>query len=177
MRRLGLIAFVLMTIVQVIGVANAHEFAAGSMNIEHPWSRATPSGAKTGGAYLIITNNGTEADTLISITTEAAERSEFHSMSMAGDVMKMEKITEPLVILPNQKLAFEPQGNHIMLFDLKAVLKEGASFKGTLTFEKAGPVEIEFKVNRLGAKAPSAPKSNNGTTTGEGHKGMNHSGN
>lgn len=47
-------------------------------------------------------------------------------MSMNGDVMKMAKVTwKPLVIMPGQKLIFEPNGLHMMLFELKAGLEEG----------------------------------------------------
>ena len=34
--------------------AGAHDFSAGDLRIGHPWSRATPPGAKVGGGYLKI---------------------------------------------------------------------------------------------------------------------------
>ncbi len=42
--------------------------------------------------------------------------------------MKMAKVEEPLVIIPGESIKFEPGGLHLMLFDLKAGLKEGETF-------------------------------------------------
>ena len=38
---------------------------------------------------------------------------------------------------------------------LKAPLKEGDMVKGQLTFEKAGKVDVEFKIDSIGASAPT----------------------
>lgn len=150
------------------GFAGAHEFSTGSLTIDHPWSRATPPSAKVGGGYFTISNTGAEPDTLVSASSDIAERLEFHIMSMDGDVMKMKPVTGPLVIGPGQKLVFEPGGLHLMMFGLKAGLKEGEKFSGTLNFEKAGSVQIAFDVDRLGAKAPSANPAAGGANGGAG---------
>ena len=42
--------------------ASAHEYKAGSIEIKHPWSRATPKGASVAGGYLKITNKGAAPD-------------------------------------------------------------------------------------------------------------------
>lgn len=133
----------------------AHEFSAGSLVIDHPWSRATPPGAKVGGAYFTVTNNGKEPDQLIAATAQPAERAEFHRMSMKGDVMTMTKLEKPVSINPGETVYFEPGSLHVMLFGLKQPLKEGEKFSGTLTFEKAGTVELSFKIDKLGVRLPS----------------------
>ena len=40
--------------------ASAHEYKAGSLEIKHPWSRATPKGATVAGGYMKIINTGTD---------------------------------------------------------------------------------------------------------------------
>ena len=107
-------------------------------------------------------------------TEGRAKRAEFHMMSMNGDVMKMAKVTEPLVIMPGQKLVFEPGGLHMMLFELTAGLKEGESFSSTLTFERAGSTDVIFKVDRMGAKVPSAKVPVNNTSDVTSHSGLSH---
>jgi periplasmic copper chaperone A len=159
------------------GMAVAHEFSVGSLTIDHPWSRATPSSAKVGGAYFTISNNGTEPDVLVSAMTNASERAEFHLMAMTGDVMTMAKVTDPLVIMPGQKLVFEPGGLHMMLFDLKTGLKEGRSFEGRLRFEKAGSVDVVFNIDSMGAKVPSANSAGNTANDAQGHNKMKHGNN
>ena len=42
------------------GAAAAQEFKAGALEIDQPWSRATPKGAKVAAGYLTIKNTGTE---------------------------------------------------------------------------------------------------------------------
>ncbi len=39
-----------------VSFASAHEFKLGPLKIGHPWSRATPAGAKVGGGYLTKDN-------------------------------------------------------------------------------------------------------------------------
>lgn len=174
MRRIYMTAMGCVMVLLFSSMANAHEFSIGALKIDHPWSRATPTSAAVGGAYFTITNNGTEPDTLVSAVTDASKRAEFHKMSMNGDVMKMAKVTEPLVIMPGQKLIFEPNGLHMMLFELKAGLEEGESFAGMLTFERAGSADVIFKVDRMGARAPKAnvPVDNAGDATS--HSGLSH---
>jgi periplasmic copper chaperone A len=130
----------------------ASDYKIGNLVIVQPWSRATPATAKVGGGYVVISNTGSDEDTLLAAETEVSQRTEFHSMSMNGDVMKMAKVAEPLVVKPGQSISFEPGGLHIMLLDLKAGLKQGQTFKGTLSFERAGTVEVEFLVGKIGAK-------------------------
>ena len=45
----------------------AHDYKVGPLKIGHPWSRATPAGAKVGGGYLSIENTGTTPDRLVSV--------------------------------------------------------------------------------------------------------------
>ena len=60
------------TLLLSAGIASAHDFKAGPLKIGHPWSRATPAGAKVGGGYLSIENTGTAADRLVSVSAPFA---------------------------------------------------------------------------------------------------------
>src|SRR5271167_4212963 len=73
----------------VAGAAVAQEFKAGSLEIDQPWSRATPKGAKVAAGYLTIKNTGTDPDRLVNGTSAAAGKVEVHEMSMDKGVMKM----------------------------------------------------------------------------------------
>jgi periplasmic copper chaperone A len=48
----------------------------------------------------------------------------------------------------------KPGGDHVMLMDVKDPLKEGDLVKLTLTFEKAGDIEVEATVEAPGATGP-----------------------
>jgi copper(I)-binding protein len=134
------------------GFATAHEFKAGSLKIGHPWSRATPAGAKVGGGYLSIENTGTVADRLVSVSVPFAARSEIHEMAVKDGIMTMRPLEKGVELPAGSKVEFKPGGYHIMFMELKQQLNQGEMMKGTLTFEKAGSVDVEFKVDSIAAK-------------------------
>lgn len=129
-------------------------YAAGPLSIEAPWSRATPGGAKVAGAFMTITNNGKEPDRLVGGAVPFAGRFEVHEMAMERGIMKMRHLANGLEIKPGETVELKPGGYHVMFMDLKHGLKEGQTVKGTLVFEKAGKVEVEFRVGPIGGGAP-----------------------
>jgi copper(I)-binding protein len=136
---------------QSMPAGTAGSYKVGSLVISGPWVRATPPGAKTAAAYLKITNNGTEADRLVGGTIPLANALEVHEMSMSGGVMKMRKL-DGLEIAPGKTIELAPGGYHIMLLGLHESVKEGKPIKGTLRFEKAGTVDVEYVVAPIGAQ-------------------------
>lgn len=141
------------------GAAVAHDFKAGPLQIDHPWSRATPGGATVAGGYLVVKNTGTAPDRLVAATAPFAGRVEIHEMSMKDGVMVMRPLPDGLAIPAGGSVELKPGGYHIMFLDLKAPLKEGTLVDGTLTFEKAGTVPVQFKVEGMGAQGGGAHSS------------------
>jgi periplasmic copper chaperone A len=135
-------------------VAVAQQFKANSIVIEQPWTRATPAGAKVAGGYMTITNTGSEPDRLIGGVLPQAGRFELHEMKMDGNVMQMREVVGGLEIKPGQKVQLNPSGYHVMFTGLREPLKQGDTLKGQLRFEKAGSVDIEYRVEGVGAQAP-----------------------
>src|SRR5829696_1790157 len=118
--------------------AGAHEFKVGAIDIGHPWSRPTPKDANIAGGYLTITNKGKTADRLIGGASPAAGQIEVHEVV---DVDGMAK-TRPLA----NGIEIKPGTLRIVLLGLKEPLQLGQKIKGTLVFEKAGPIEIIYNV-------------------------------
>jgi copper(I)-binding protein len=133
-------------------------FKLGDLTVTAPWTRATPGGAKIAGGYLKITNNGAAADRFVGAKSDASDRIEIHEMSMSDGVMKMRPLPNGLEIKPGETLELKSGGYHLMFMDLKQPLKPGDTFKATLQFEKAGPLEVNFNVNALGATSGSTPQ-------------------
>ena len=127
---------------------------AGSLTIEQPWIRATPGGAKVAGGYLRITNTGREADRLLATSIPIAGRGEVHEMSNEGGVMRMREVAGGLAIEPGRSVELKPGGFHLMFLDLSSPVAVGQPIRGTLTFEKAGRVEVSFEVAPVGARGP-----------------------
>ena len=132
--------------------AAAHDITKGDLVISAPWSRATPAGASVAAGYLAVTNKGLSADRLLSFTTDLAGQPEVHEMSNEGGIMKMRPLAKGLAIPAGATVKLEPGGYHLMFIGLKRMLKQGESFAGTLTFEKAGTVEVSFTVAPIGAR-------------------------
>jgi copper(I)-binding protein len=137
--------------------ASADDYTKGSLTIAGPWSRATPHGAAVAAGYLSIANKGPEADRLLSATAEIAGRVEIHEMKVEHGVAKMRPLERGLEVKPGASAKLEPGGYHLMFMNLNRPLKTGDRFKGTLVFEKTGPVEVEFTVQAMGA-APGHKK-------------------
>jgi hypothetical protein len=139
-------------VVIAVSCALAQEYKAGPIRIDAPWMRATPTGAQVAGGYMKIRNTGKEADRLIGGSSPVAGKFEVHEMSMVGDVMKMRELPDGLEVKSGKSVELKPGSYHVMLMDLKQPLKEGDTVKGTLVFEKAGTVNVEFTVRGMGSK-------------------------
>lgn len=144
-------------------VAIAHDFTAGDVKIGHPWTRATPAGAKVAGGYLTLENRGSAPDRLIGGSAEIAGHVEIHEMAVRDGVMTMRPLDKGLEVKPGATVELKPGGYHVMFMGLKRQLKEGESVNGTLIFEKAGSVAVKFAVQSVGARE-------SGHGAGSGHK-------
>lgn len=127
----------------------AHGVKAGSLHIDHPYALPTRPGMGTASVYFRgLSNDGQTADRLLSARTPVAGRVEIHQMQMQGEVMQMRALPA-LDLPPGQALPWRhgaPSGYHLMLLDLKGALKEGDRFPVSLSFEKAGTVEVQVWV-------------------------------
>jgi periplasmic copper chaperone A len=136
------------------GGAWAADYKVGSIEIDGPWSRATPKGAKVASGYLRITNTGSTPDRLTGGTFVPAGAAEIHEMSMDRGVMRMRELKGGVEIKPRATVDLQPSSIHLMFTDLKRPLAKGEHIKGTLVFEKAGAVEVEYAVEAIGASRP-----------------------
>lgn len=143
------------TSVAVATAASAHSYKLGSLEISHPWTRATAATAPTAGGFLKITNTGTTPDRLVSATSTASSKAEIHEMKMDGNVMRMRELDKGLEIPAGATVELKPGGYHLMLIGLKEPLKEGAKMPLTLVFEKAGKIDVELSVMAIGAMPKS----------------------
>jgi copper(I)-binding protein len=136
--------------VAVIGPASAHEFKVGSIEIKHPWSRATPKGSEVAGGFMKLINTGTEPDRLIGGSTANAGKFEMHETAMEGGVMKMRPLPNGIEIKPGETVELKPGSYHLMFVGLSAPFEKGKMVKGTLQFEKAGKVDVEYAIEAPG---------------------------
>ena len=127
--------------------AFAADFHAGNLTVKDAHARPTVPGQSSGAAYLSIANNGKVSDKLIHVSTPIATSAEIHSTSMDGGIMRMREVGT-LELQPAAHIAMTPgDGYHVMLVGLKKALVPGQKIPLSLSFEKAGKLDIEVVVD------------------------------
>jgi periplasmic copper chaperone A len=129
--------------------AQAQDVSQGPLTISHVFARPAAESQKSGAAYLIIKNGGTEAEKLVAVESPVAQHTMLHEMSMDNGVMKM-RMLDSVAIPAGGAAEFKPGGNHVMFMGLTQSLEEGKSFPLTLTFAKAGKIKVDVKVEKPG---------------------------
>jgi periplasmic copper chaperone A len=133
----------------------AASVSVGSLKIENAFARPTPGGATVAAGYATIVNSGSTPDRLVSVTSDISAKTQIHEMKMNNGVMEMRELTNGLPIPAGATVALKPGGYHIMFVDIKHGVKPGDLIHTTLTFEKAGKVDVPFKAaNSMGAMSP-----------------------
>lgn len=130
---------------------------SGALKIDGPWTRATVPGASVGGGYLTVINKGATGDRLTGASSPAAARAEMHQMAMEKDIMRMREV-KGMDVPANGTLELKPGGYHLMFIELKKPFKQGETVPVTLTFEKAGKIDVELAVKSTGASAGGETK-------------------
>jgi copper(I)-binding protein len=123
--------------------------ARANVTITGAWTRATPGNATNAAVYLRVGNIGTEAERLIGVRAEMAEEVAIHGANMQP--------LEGMEVPAEDALVFAPNGNHIMLTDLRAPLREGDSFLVQLEFERGGTQTAAVQVLSANAIGPPTP--------------------
>ena len=126
----------------------AADTRVGAIEIEHPWARA--SATANGAMYMEIENKGAAADKLVAASTAAAAKAELHTHLLENGIARMRPV-DAIEVTPGSPTVLRPGGLHVMLIGLKKPLQIGDTITVTLTFEKAGRVDVTVPVQRSAA--------------------------
>ena len=130
---------------------------AGDIEIKAPWVRGTVAGQTATGAFMEITSKS--GASLVGAASPVAGVTEVHEMKMDGGVMKMRAVAR-LDLPAGKPVILGPGGYHVMLMNLKQMIKTGDSVPLTLQFEgkdrKVEMIEVVAEVRDLTSKAPAA---------------------
>jgi copper(I)-binding protein len=132
----------------------------GSLRVDEPWARTSPTMATAGAAYMVIVNDGEADDALLgaSVASSVAARVEVHETVATGSggmgaspgMMEMRPV-DRIDMPAGESVSLEPGGYHIMLLDLAEPLEDGDTFELTLRFEQAGEMELTVDVRENGS--------------------------
>lgn len=149
----------------VLGVASGAFAQTQQMNqMKHEMSVHTKDGqlvlsdatarfmiaGRPGAVFLKIENKG-GADRLISASSSLSNKVELHTHTMNNGVMRMRQV-EAIDVAAKSVTELKSGGHHIMMFNVKNLPEKGSKIPLTLTFEKAGEVQIEVVAGQAGDK-------------------------
>ena len=142
--------------------AAAHEYTAGDIVVDHPMAFETPKTARVGGGYLTITNGGDTADRLVSITAEGFDEVSLHETTTDDMGVARMSHVKGIELPAGVTVTLAPGGLHIMFMGLDGdPFEVGEKIPATLTFEKAGTLDVTFNVeSRRGHNADEMEHSN-----------------
>ncbi len=117
----------------------------GNLAVSGANVRATPPGASVGALYFTITNSGTTADQLASVSTSVARTVQLHATRMVKGVMQMREV-QGVECPPGATVKAEPGGLHVMLIGLSSPLRLGTTIDVSLLFRAAGVLMLKVPV-------------------------------
>lgn len=121
---------------------------AADITVSDPYARAASPSARSGAAFMAITNTGDAPDRLVSAASDIAQRVELHTHVADGDgVMRMVHVEEGFEIAPGETVMLQRGGKHVMFMGLTRAMAQGDSVEVTLSFERAGDVVVEVPVD------------------------------
>jgi periplasmic copper chaperone A len=125
--------------------AAADEARIGDLVIQDAWARASIGQVLNSAAYMTVTNRGAETDRLVDAAAPAAARAELHTHLHEQGVVRMRRV-EAIEVAPGEATVLQPGGLHVMVIDLAAPLEAGDRLALTLTFERAGEIDLDLLV-------------------------------
>jgi copper(I)-binding protein len=122
-------------------------FAHDGVHINNPYARVIGGVGASGAVFFEIENHQDVEDRLISVASDAADMVQLHTHKEEGGVMKMMHVTEGFAVPALGAHSLARGGDHVMLMGMKSELKNGDVVDLTLTFEKAGKVQVQAVID------------------------------
>jgi copper(I)-binding protein len=139
---------------QILGSETAR--AEADLRLIDPWVRDLRPGTTVTGGFMILQNDGTTDDVLLSVESPSAKTVEIHETVEKDGMMKMQKLND-LKIPAGKRVVLSHGGYHLMFLDVQKtdeVEKDWITVK--LTFKESGV--MEFKAPLRGQVSNTAKK-------------------
>ncbi|WP_371193701.1 copper chaperone PCu(A)C [Glaciecola sp. SC05] len=136
MKHTLLISFFLLFSSYSLAHNHAEKSMAENIVIEAAWARETFKMAKTGAAYITLSNPTENDITLVSASADesVAGMVEMHNTVVVDNMMRMQELEDGLIIKAGETITFQPGGMHFMIMGLTGPLLGNSSFELELAF-------------------------------------------
>ena len=119
----------------------------GSVGTAGAWARPATAGGETA-AYLVVTNAGSTADTLVSASSPDATSVELHQTSTDASGMTGMQSMDGVAIPAGATVTMAAGSMHLMVMGLAKDLVVGGSLDLELTFRSAGTVKVRAEIKQ-----------------------------
>jgi periplasmic copper chaperone A len=145
--------FVLFTMALLTACGKSPEAPkAPELSVSDAVVRIAPIKGRPSAAYFTL-HGGVTADRLVAVSSPKAATIELHENRMEGGMMSMQPLTG--IDLPARgEIAFQPGGNHAMMFGLDPAVKAGDTLSLHFTFQSGAKVDAEAKAISAGDTMP-----------------------
>ena len=145
----------LLALILLIGasVANAQ---APELTVKNAWARTPLAPQNNTAVYMVLENASAMSRSVVSVTTQDAEKTELHEVRMEGGMMTMMP-TKEIAVPAKGSVELKPGGFHVMLFALKKPLKAGDQVTVVLTLNDGATVPVAATVRAADANPSAAP--------------------
>lgn len=106
---------------------------------------------RPGAAYFTV-KGGSQASSLVAVSSFAAIRAEMHEMKQEGAMMTMAPLKD-VAIPAGGRVEFKPGGKHVMLFDISPSVRVGGTIPLRLSFADGKTIEVNAAVRAPGDAA------------------------
>ncbi|ETX14070.1 copper(I)-binding protein [Roseivivax halodurans JCM 10272] len=122
--------------------------ALADITVTDAYARAASPVAKSGAAFMVLENDGDEDDRIVGVSSDAADQVELHTHAEdANGMMIMSEVEEGFAVPAGGTHVLGRGGDHVMFMGLRETWENGDTIPVTLTFEKAGDVQVEIPVD------------------------------
>ncbi len=118
------------------------------LGVDDAWVRLPAVSGRPGAAYFTV-KGGTQATSLVAVSSPAAIRAEIHEMKHEGKMMTMAPIRD-VAIAAGAKVEFKSGGKHVMLYDLSPSVRAGGTIPLRLSFADGKTIEVNAAVRAAG---------------------------
>ena len=121
---------------------------AADIMVQDPYARSSAMMATSGAAFMQIMNHSDADDRLIGAASPAADMVQLHTHKEDDNgVMRMIHVEEGFALAAGETLMLARGGKHVMFMGIKEPFEQGAVIPLTLTFEKAGEINVDVPVD------------------------------
>ncbi len=122
--------------------------AADSVSVSDAYVRASPPGAPTAAAFMILRNSDSVDHQLVVVSSSISKAAELHTSLVEDGMMRMRRMGR-VTIPAKAAVVFETGGLHMMLIGLRGDPKPGDEVEIELGFEDGSKTILSVPVRSL----------------------------